>query len=501
VGEKGVELKKGEPGGPKRKKRKYKARLVAGGHNVRGTRGERISENLSHIIPASLTAVRIGEVHAAGYSDGVSLNGDVKLAYVKAVLEGDDMWASLPKQVRPSSHANFSDPVVQIKKALYGLKRSGLDWGMKVRRQLLQDNWSFVRDVGESSIYWKGPVLLLVFTDDFKFNGPLFESYKEFHAIDRVFGFSSSSKEDPEGSNFIGIERLRLQAPRGCTKVKLHQADYISHAVEKLEKRIKKPLREWSTPAKTKVDPRDHENSAIRGELYEDAPEFIGIARWIVRFSRPDATFTVAVLSRRLRTWSVEDDEMLIRLFGYLKKTKTLGITLFISHSEFQSMKLWIATLADSDHAGLPDDAKSTSGWLCFVRGVRSLALVDWNAKKQGSTAYSTPDAEATAQTDAVVRSSAPIWIMLSQVWGYELAEKLYCDNSAARVAIVTGVSRKLCYLRRTQRVSLGLMSDYVSDDNASMSAIDTRYNGSDLLTKSLDEPNHYRLMDLIGME
>ena len=78
-----------------------------------GTRGERIAEHLSHIIPASLTAVRVGEIHAAGFPDGVSLNGDVKAAYVKALLEGDEVWASLPKQVLPKSHDQLKDPVVR----------------------------------------------------------------------------------------------------------------------------------------------------------------------------------------------------------------------------------------------------------------------------------------------------------------------------------------------------------------------------------------------------
>ena len=83
VGEKGVEL---EPS-----KRRYKARMVAGGHRVKDARGHRIREPLNHVIPASLSSIGLVEAHACCFPDGVVLHGDVKNAYVKADLGGEEV--------------------------------------------------------------------------------------------------------------------------------------------------------------------------------------------------------------------------------------------------------------------------------------------------------------------------------------------------------------------------------------------------------------------------
>ena len=96
VGEKGVELEQ--------KMRRYKARMVAGGHRVKDARGRRIRELLNHVIPASLFSIRLVEAHACCFVDGIVLHGDVKNAYVKADLGGEEVWIVLPKRCRPRSH-------------------------------------------------------------------------------------------------------------------------------------------------------------------------------------------------------------------------------------------------------------------------------------------------------------------------------------------------------------------------------------------------------------
>jgi hypothetical protein len=322
VGEKGVELRKTG------KKRRYKARLVVHGHNVRDSRGRRIAETLSHIIPASLAAVRVGEVHAASFDPGVSLHGDVRNAYIKADLKGDAVWVSLPKKLQPHKHRKMKNPVVKLVKALYGLKRSGLDWGELVRDTLLKRGWTWIRDVGETSLYHKKDVMLLIFTDDFKFSGPRDEAYAQWHEVDKLFGFSDDSREDPESSNFVGIEREIYAGPPGTRAVRLHQTQYIQNAVERLEKRLGRPLREFTTPQKVRPDGSDDILSDQRGVLFEDAPEFVGIGFWVVRCTRPDANHTVQKLAQRLTIWTKEDDALLrlLQVHGHARD-RALGVS------------------------------------------------------------------------------------------------------------------------------------------------------------------------------
>ena len=69
-------------------------------------------------------------MYASGGPDRLSLTGDVETAYGKSHLGGEAVYGDLPRQIRPKDW----DPgdVAKIEEALYGLKRSGLDWGEKV---------------------------------------------------------------------------------------------------------------------------------------------------------------------------------------------------------------------------------------------------------------------------------------------------------------------------------------------------------------------------------
>ena len=70
---------------------------------MKDARGRRIRELLNHVIPASLFSIRLVEAHACCFPDGVVLHGDVKNAYVKADLGGEEVWIVLPKRCRPVS--------------------------------------------------------------------------------------------------------------------------------------------------------------------------------------------------------------------------------------------------------------------------------------------------------------------------------------------------------------------------------------------------------------
>ena len=118
---------------------------------MRDTRGHRISENLNHVVPGSVAAVRVSEVLALTTPTGITKDGDAENAYVKSDLEGEEVWGVPPKEVLPKDWDD--DDVVQIVKALYGLKRAGLDWGTKVRRDAVELlGWIWIRDIGDSSI-------------------------------------------------------------------------------------------------------------------------------------------------------------------------------------------------------------------------------------------------------------------------------------------------------------------------------------------------------------
>ena len=73
-------------------------------------------------------------------------------------------------------------------------------------------------------------------------------------------------------------------------------------------------------------------------------------------------------------------------------------------------------------------------------------------------------------------------------------------DADVSISAIKKGYSRKMSYLRRTQKVSLGFLHDYFSCENTNLSHVPGESNDADLLTKGLDHESHWRHTLALGL-
>ena len=60
--------------------------------------------------------------------DFLLLQSDVRHAYLQALLRGPPVYIVLPKCVWPQSWSGMYAPALRLRKAIYGLKRSGFDW-------------------------------------------------------------------------------------------------------------------------------------------------------------------------------------------------------------------------------------------------------------------------------------------------------------------------------------------------------------------------------------
>ena len=105
-----------------------KARLVAGGNNVRDARGYLALEGALYGAPASLETIRFVVWWSCMHPDFLLLQSDVRHAYLQALLRGPSVYIVLPKRVWPQSWSGMYAPALRLRKAIYGLKRSGFDW-------------------------------------------------------------------------------------------------------------------------------------------------------------------------------------------------------------------------------------------------------------------------------------------------------------------------------------------------------------------------------------
>ena len=135
-----------------------------------------------------------------------------------------------------------------------------------------------------------------------------------------------------------------------------------------------------------------------------------------------------------------------------------------------------------------------------MLRGERSRAALDAVAKKQTFTAKSTPNPEITAVADGVVRSSAVAYIIFSQIWGRKLSERIHCDNTAGVSAVKAGMSKKLSYMRRTQRVSIGFLADYIYGEDGAVLQEATVDQVADVFTKPLAVIGFWKCLRFFGV-
>ena len=214
------------------------ARMVVGGHNVRDASGQRCVDVLHHIVPVGMTSIRLCHAHAATFENGATREADIVQAYPKAPLGGDPVWVTLPKRVTPAAWAGMRKPVIPLRRTLYGLQRAGFDFGMWLREVLGSRGFTWIRDIGDTSLYVRSNVLLAVYTDDLKFAGPMEEVDYAFHELHQLVGFSEKSMMGDSDAAFIGIEAEmwgRHEDMMGKSDdhavTRLHQASYAAHVV------------------------------------------------------------------------------------------------------------------------------------------------------------------------------------------------------------------------------------------------------------------------------
>ena len=76
------------------------------------------------------------------------LQSDCIRAYVQADMEGPTTFVRLPRNMWPASwHGPFTDPVVRLKKALYGHPRAGDIWANKLAAELAKQGFLRVHRV------------------------------------------------------------------------------------------------------------------------------------------------------------------------------------------------------------------------------------------------------------------------------------------------------------------------------------------------------------------
>jgi len=156
---------------------KWKARLVAGGNRLLDINGNHYKEKGLYGAPTSLEAIRLVCWWSTMHADHVLLQADVSGAYLQSRLGGRPVWVVLPPTLWPKSWKDkgMRQPVLRLRKALYGLQRSGFDWAKKAHSVLSNLGWVIIPDVVDAVYVLRDGsrvCILALYVDDLLAAGP-----------------------------------------------------------------------------------------------------------------------------------------------------------------------------------------------------------------------------------------------------------------------------------------------------------------------------------------
>jgi hypothetical protein len=247
-------------------------------------------------------------------------------------------------------------------------------------------------------------------------------------------------------------------------------------------------------------------------KLKDVKEELGGKIVWIARGSRMDLQAAYARVASRFHLWERQDDWILTRIFQYLRFAMAIGILMEADSADIDSFVT--ALFTDTDHNSNPAHTKSSSCALSVIQGPNTKLPIDWFNRRQGSTAQNTTEAEIVGMKDGTYDSALPLTGILEEIFWREIRICAFMDNSAGALAIRKWYSRRLAYLPKTQRCSIGGLHAIYHGDAVELDALPGAEgttpnqlqhlsglkNPVDLLTKGHPTERHWDLMQLNGM-
>jgi hypothetical protein len=139
--------------------------------------------------------------------------------------------------------------------------------------------------------------------------------------------------------------------------------------------------------------PQDHQ-TRLDSKQFEDPTKYreaVGALNYLAVCTRPDISYAVSQISKKMQSPNEEDWMLVKRILRYLQKTKNAKLV-------YQSEPKELVGFSDASYAPNSEDRKSISGYLFQMNG----AAISWKSKKQPIISLSSMEAEYIAITAAI---------------------------------------------------------------------------------------------------
>ena len=341
---------------------RFKARLVAKGYSqVEGLNyHETYSPTLSPVLLRYILSYGVGRELEVDHID-------VESAFLQGDLN-EEVFMRLPDMC-----GSDSGKVVRLLRPIYGLKQASRCFNEKYVKFLLSLNFKqssvdpcvFIRDEnGERDI-------ISIFVDD----NILVGKRERVDALKKIIADKFKIR-DLGPIKFI----LGIKVEREGESLFLSQENYISTILDRFGMTNCK-LSATPMPIKLEKDSKEALTPFKDITLYQ---QLIGSLIYVSNNTRPDITYAVSVLARKMSNPSEYDFNLGKRILRYLKGTISTKLS-FTKREE-------LCGYSDSSY-GESDDRKSTTGFVFVING----GAIDWKAKKQPIVTCSSTEAEYVA--------------------------------------------------------------------------------------------------------
>ena len=439
--------------------------------------------------PATMESSKAADAYGLqpGY---VVETSDCDKAYIQSDLRGPITWASLPKEIWPEWWLHtFRDPVVIVRKALYGHPLAGECWEERCESKVLKSGFTKVKGWKSSFFHKARKVLLIVYVDDLKMAGPKDDVTACWR--DLRTGPDSLDMADPTPVNrFLGCNHTIIDLPDGSRKMTYDMTDFMQSCVTRyLELAPNAKLKHVETPFLDEASFPDADFEQP-GQLAGCAASVLMKTLWGARMVRWDLLKAVCYLARRVAKWTHACDRMLHRLMSYIQSTVsyTLSGTVGDAISEWH-LKLF----ADADLAGDKTDHKSTSGMFHCISSDKTRFPLTAKSCKQTCVSTSTPEAEAVSASEAMRTCGLPALDLWDTLKGTPM-ELIFEEDNTAFIKVMQngGNSVALRHMSRTHGINLCWLAEVFKHRQVKLRYCESANMAADIFTKAFTNPQKW---------
>ena len=448
---------------------KYKARVCVRGdlqrHLLKDTYAATLAAKVFRTLMAILAVFNLETIQL-----------DAVNAFLNSELD-EEVYVELPDGFKKAGY------VMQLQRALYGLRRSPRLWHQEFSKTLTSLGLQKVPE--EPCLFTNRHCLVFFFVDDIVI---LYHRDHESHVrqLKQDIMATYHMRDLGELKWFLGICIIR---DRSQQKLWLCQDSYIEKIVKRFHLETHRTL---STPAATTEHLTQYDGQASAHQIYY-YQQLVGSLMYPAIITRPDIARTSSKLSEFLVNPSPKHIDAAERAICYLNRTKSYAIEYSLPPDDLTSDVFICAS--DAAYAD-NEDRKSTEGYLFKLFG----GPVDWRSGKQKTITTSTTEAELLAISEA--GKQIKWWNRLLNTIDLDLEHDIHiqCDNRQTVDLLVKEDEPAIrSKLRHVDTHHLWLR-DEVQSRRIQITWVPTTSMAADGLTKILPRQKHEEFVKLLGL-